>query len=65
MAPREVVTGDLSGAPEQTVWEYRNPRAGTAGWGRVARATTAPTHCRRIVVMATHYSAWSNAQALA
>lgn len=53
------ITTDLSAAPEQTVWEYRNPRSGTSGWGRIARSTTAPTHIQRIAVITTHYRNWA------
>jgi hypothetical protein len=34
------ITGDYSAAPIQSVWEYRNSRAGVSGWGRVAIAGT-------------------------
>jgi hypothetical protein len=47
------VTG--AGGSTQTVWECRYPLAGEYGWGRVATATTAPTHCPRVVVVSTNY----------
>lgn len=34
------ITGDYSASPIQSVWEYRNSRAGESGWGRVAIAGT-------------------------
>lgn len=34
------VLGDFSNSPKQSVWEYRTPRAGELGWGRVATNET-------------------------
>jgi hypothetical protein len=52
------ITGTVSGSG-QAVWEYRYPLAGEYGWGRVATATTAPTNCKRIVVVSTNYLNWT------
>lgn len=66
-APR--INTDLSGSPEQTVWECDNPRPGVLGWRRVARASTLPFDglsgrpsggCSRIVVISTHYRNYSS-----
>jgi hypothetical protein len=54
------ITTDMSSNAQQTVWEYRNPLAGEKGWGRVAVASTTPTHVKRIIVMGTHYRNWSS-----
>lgn len=34
------VAGNYSASPIQSVWEYRNPQSGVAGWARVAINTT-------------------------
>jgi lysophospholipase L1-like esterase len=52
------ITGPLSAA--QTVWEFRLPLAGNAGWGRVATAGTKPTHCSKVLVVSMHYLNWSS-----
>lgn len=44
-----------AGAGAQTVWEYRNAKAGETGWGRVAVASTAATKVSRIAVISMHY----------
>jgi hypothetical protein len=49
------ITGDYSGAPAQTVWEYRNARAGVAGWGRIALASSVATHVQHIGIVSAHY----------
>jgi hypothetical protein len=51
------IAGDFSAAPQQTVWEYRTPQAGEAGWGRVAVTGTAAFAgcCSRIVCISTNY----------
>lgn len=46
------ITGAATGP---TVWEYRYPRAGEYGWGRVAVRATAPTVVKQIVVVSTNY----------
>lgn len=46
------ISGSVTGP---TVWEYRYPRAGAAGWGRVAVRTTAPTVVKQIVVIGEGY----------
>lgn len=51
---RATITGSVAGSG-QAVWEYRYPLAGEYGWGRVAVATTAPTNCKRIVVVSPNY----------
>lgn len=51
------LTGAGGGA--MTVWECRNQRGSTNGWGRVAIQTTAPTHCSRIVIVGMHYLNYS------
>lgn len=47
------ITGSNSGAP--SVWEYRHPRAGEFGWGRVAVSSTAPTAVKKVMVISTNY----------
>lgn len=47
-----LIPGAVAG---QTVWEFRNQRAGEAGWARVATESTAPWHVKRIVVVSTPY----------
>lgn len=46
------MTGSVSG---QTVWEYRHSRPGEWGWGRIAVAASAPTACKRIVILGGNY----------
>lgn len=46
------ITGSATGP---TVWEYRQPQAGENGWGRVAKATTAPTVVDKIFVVTANY----------
>lgn len=51
------ITG--AGGSAQTVWEYRYPLTGEAGWGRVATASTAPTAVKRVAVVSTNYLNWT------
>lgn len=47
------VAGTVAG---QTVWESVNPgQTGERGWHRIASASTAPTHCTRIIVVGYGY----------
>jgi hypothetical protein len=46
------ITGSSAG---QTVWEYRYPLSGEYGWGRVATIASAPSHCKKIVVVSPNY----------
>lgn len=50
------ITGSAAGP---TVWEYRLPRVGELGWGRVAVRATAPTAVKRIVVVTANYQNWT------
>lgn len=57
-AQAATITGSVnpdSNGQKQTVWEYRHPLAGEAGWGRVATAATAPTAVKKIIVVSTNY----------
>jgi hypothetical protein len=47
-----------AGGAVQSVWEYRNGRAGASGWGRIALAATPADRCRRIVLVSTQYRNW-------
>lgn len=51
------ITGTVSGA---NVWEFRQPLAGENGWGRVARATTAPSVVDKIFVVGANYLNWTS-----
>lgn len=42
------------------VWEFVCRLAGVLGWRRVAVSSTAPTACKRIVVIGTNYKNYSN-----
>lgn len=56
------VTGSVS-SDDPTVWEYRNGRAGVAGWGRIAKVGTAydsARGCNRIIVVGNHYLNYSS-----
>jgi hypothetical protein len=56
------ITGDYSGAPVQSVWEWRNPRAGESGWARVAVAGT-PTFAdgvSQVLVFTPSYLNWGS-----
>lgn len=48
------ITGSVAGSGP-AVWEFVRRRVGAAGWRRVAVSGTAPTACKRIVVIGTNY----------
>jgi len=60
ITPGQLPTISGAGGSLQTVWEYRLPLTGNAGWGRVANASTPATNCGRIVVVGQHYLNWSS-----
>jgi len=56
------VAGNYSSSPIQSVWEYRNPQAGVAGWGRVAINTT-PTFSEgvsKVIISGSNYLNYSS-----
>lgn len=56
------VAGSVA-ADDPTVWEYRNGKAGAAGWGRIAKVGTAydpDRGCDRVVVVGNHYLNYSS-----
>jgi hypothetical protein len=48
------ITGTVT-ASGPAVWEFRRRRSGEPGWGRIAVSATAPTVCRRVVLIGTNY----------
>lgn len=42
-----------------TVWEFRYPIAGEAGWGRIAKSTTPPTAVDQVIVLGAPYLNWT------
>lgn len=52
------ITG--GGNNTQTVWEWRQNASGESGWGRVANVASAPTFCKKIIVIGNHYNNFSS-----
>ncbi len=56
------IAGDYSAAPQQSVWEWRNPQAGELGWARVATSATAAFSDggQRVMVFTQSYLNWAS-----
>jgi hypothetical protein len=53
------ITGSVGGV--QSVWQRTNHQAGPNGWHRIAVASTAPTACKKLVIVSTQYKNGDNA----
>lgn len=49
------ITNNSLGNSEPTAWEFRSGQTGESGWGRVGRASTAPTHVKYVTVCTNHF----------